>query len=168
MQRILILGCSGSGKTTLGKRLGDALGLPHIPMDRYFFNPNWVVKPRDEWAQIITQLVSEDEWVMDGNYSSSLDFRLVRADTAIFLDFPTWFCLYRVIRRTLTLFGKVRPGSSPGCPERFDREFYSYILNYNRRRRPKILKMLHAFPGETIVLSSAKDIDKFVTQVAKK
>jgi hypothetical protein len=43
-----------------------------------------------------------DRWIMDGNYSGSLDIRLERADTVIILVFSRWRCLVRVLRRWWT------------------------------------------------------------------
>lgn len=168
MKRVLIVGCSGSGKSTLGRRLGKLLGLPVVHMDQHFFHPGWVVKEGEEWTNIVADLIAKESWVMDGNYSNTLATRIKRADTVIFLDFPTWFCFYRVIKRFITAFGSVREDVAPGCVEQLDPEFLGYVLNYNRRSRPKMLKIMEAFEGDFITLKSVKEIDGFVTQLREK
>lgn len=165
MQRILIVGCSGSGKSTLGRRIGDKLGLPVVHMDQHFFRPGWVIKPDEEWNTIVDELIAKDNWVMDGNYSNTLDRRIKRADTVVFLDFPTWFCLYRVLKRWLTHLGKTRIDAAPGCPEKMDLEFLGYVLNYNRRSRAKMLGIVSSFDGEFVRLGSVEEIDAFVAQL---
>lgn len=165
MKRILIVGCSGSGKSTLGRRIGDLLGLPIVHMDTHYFNPGWVIKDDEEWNSIVDDLIAQESWVMDGNYSKTLDKRIRRADTVIFLDFPTWFCLYRVIKRFITTYGKVRQDVAPGCPEKIDTEFFGYVLNYNRRSRPKMLKIMQAFTGDFVRLKSVNEIDAFVAKL---
>ncbi|TXF87101.1 adenylate kinase [Neolewinella aurantiaca] len=138
MERVLILGCSGSGKSTLARQLGERTGLPVIHLDHEYFGPDWKEPRREDWGDTVTKLAARDRWLMDGNYSGTFPLRMPRADTIIFLDQPTWRCLWRVIMRTLRHYGKVRPGSAPGCRERFDRHFLHYVATYNLTRRPKI------------------------------
>lgn len=168
MKRVLIVGCSGSGKSTLGRRLGKLLELPVVHMDQHFFRPGWVVKEDEEWTKIVADLIAQDSWVMDGNYSNTLPSRIKRADTVIFLNFPTWFCLYRVFKRWLTNIGKTRQDVAPGCPEKIDLEFLGYVVNYNRKSRLKMLKIMEEFEGDFFTLNSVKAIDGFMTQLGEK
>ena len=57
---------------------------------------------------------------MDGNYGSSLDLRLPRADTVLWFDYPRHVCLRRVFWRIATTYGRVREDLAPGCPEQLD------------------------------------------------
>lgn len=166
MERILIIGCSGSGKTTLSGLLAEKTGLPVIHLDAEYFSPNWVEPTTEDWEQTVQDLVARDRWVMDGNFSGTFKYRMPRADTVVFLDQPTWLCLWRVIRRIIRHYGKVRPGSAPGCRERFDAPFLHYVLHYNRTRRPGILSTLEAQQalGKSVHrLQSKEDIQQFLT-----
>ena len=58
------------------------------------------------------------------------------------LDLPRWFCLWSVIRRVVTTYGRSRPDLGPGCPEKFDIKFLLYVWNYPRRNRPAVLQKL--------------------------
>ena len=43
----------------------------------------------EEWRKKIIDLVEQDEWIMDGNYASTFDLRLPKADTIIkYLEYP--------------------------------------------------------------------------------
>lgn len=142
MQRVLILGCSGSGKSTLTRQLAQRTGLPVIHLDQEYFGPNWKEPKQADWAETVANLAARDRWIMDGNFSGTFPLRMPRADTVIFLDQPTWRCLWRVLKRTVKYYGKVRPGSAPGCRERFDLHFLHYVAAYNLTRRPGILATL--------------------------
>lgn len=84
MRRIAVIGCGGAGKTTLSRELGEILKLPVYHLDSFFWNPGWVPTPPEEWRRIQEELVSRDEWIMDGDYGGTLDIRFGRADTIIF------------------------------------------------------------------------------------
>lgn len=142
MQRVLIIGCSGSGKSTLTRQLAERTGLPVIHLDQEYFGPEWLEPKQNDWAETVAGLAGRDRWVMDGNFSGTFHLRMPRADTVIFLDQPTWRCLLRVVLRTIRFYGKVRPGSAPGCAERFDLHFLHYVAAYNTTRRPGILAAL--------------------------
>ena len=92
-------------------------------------------------------LAAGDRWIMDGNYDSSLDLRLPRADTVVWFDYPMLPCLRRAIWRVVTSYGRVRPDMGEGCPERFDREFLRYIWTFNAKERPSVVASLARFGG---------------------
>ena len=75
-------------------------------------------------------------------------------------------CLYRVIKRILTNYGRVRADAPPGCPERFDLGFLIYVLNYRRNHgalRPYILKHLPK-NSELVIISNNTDIENLLNR----
>ena len=65
-------------------------------------------------------------------------------DTVIFLDLPRPVYLWRIVKRTLTTLGHVRPDLAPGCPERFDPDFVAYTWRFKHAQRPGVLAILDA------------------------
>jgi adenylate kinase family enzyme len=167
MKRILIIGSAGSGKSTLAKELGKVLNLPIIHLDKYYWKPNWIPTPDDEWNQFIAEVVNQEEWVMDGNYSRTLELRLKRADTVIFLDLPRILCLYRIFKRRIQYHGKTRPDLNEECPEKLDWEFVKWVWNYRKRSRPKILNLLEQVKGEKeiIIVKTRKEAKEVVNRL---
>lgn len=86
--RILVIGPAGSGKSTLSHRIGERLQLPIIHLDKYYWKPNWIPTPNDEWDQFVLKAAYRERWIMDDNYSRTLDLRMKRADVVLFLDMP--------------------------------------------------------------------------------
>jgi len=158
-KRILILGCSGAGKSTLARSLHKELDLPIIHLDQHYWKPNWIESTKAEWTAKVAELIKDDEWIMDGNYGGTLDMRIERADTIIFKDASTFTCLYRVIRRIFKYRGQVRPDMTEGCIERFDLEFFHYVLVYNLVRRKTILKKISAFDQDKQVIITRSQLD---------
>jgi len=170
MQRIMIIGCGGSGKSTIAKQLQHLLKLELIHLDAHFFTGNWVEIDRDEWQTLNQTLVKKQAWIMDGNYGSTMHMRIDRADTIIFMDFPTTVRLWRVFWRTFRNHGTARPDMPPECRERFSWQFFHYILMYNPTRRKGILKKLDAVrPEKRIeILRNNRQVKAFLHAVAVK
>ena len=89
MKRVMVIGCGGAGKSTFSKKLGQLTGLEVIHLDQYYWKPNWEESDKEEWNQLATQLATKPSWIMDGNYGGTMDIRIARADTIIYLDFST-------------------------------------------------------------------------------
>jgi adenylate kinase family enzyme len=164
MQRVLVIGISGAGKSTFARKLAARTGLPLIHLDSEFWKPGWRVTERGKWRDKVAKLVARDAWILDGNYGASLDLRLPRADTVMWFDYPGLVCVWRVLRRVATSYGRVRPDLAPGCPERFDREFLSFIWNFNANSRPRLVTMLAEHGGHLspIVFRRDRDVRGFL------
>ena len=139
--RIAVIGSPGAGKSTLATAIAAATGLPLVHLDREYWKPGWVEPPAAEWQAANTRLIAQTNWVIDGNYGSSLAARVRRATLVVWLDPPTRICLAGAIRRGLRYRGTVRPDMREGCPERLDAEwlkFLWYIATFRRRKRPAL------------------------------
>jgi len=164
MKKIMIIGCGGSGKSTLAKKIRKITGLPLIHMDQHFWKAGWVDIDRTEWRNLVERQTDQPEWIMDGNYGGTMDIRLEKADTIIFLDRPNWLCLYRIIKRSLKYWGKTRPDMAKGCKERLTWEFVKYVYRYNKTRRPGILEKLKGYQESknVVILRNRKQIQTFL------
>lgn len=164
MRRVAIIGSGGAGKSRLAQDLGARLGLPVIHLDALFWKPGWVATPPEVWRETVSRLASGDRWIIDGNYTSSMETRLQAADTIIFLDFPTPVCVWRVFKRWITYGGRRRPDMGAGCEERLDAQFLRWVWRFRRDDRPSILQKLQALPaGKRVVrLTSGRGISRFL------
>jgi adenylate kinase family enzyme len=115
-------------------------------------------------VQTVTELMNRDSWILDGNYSGTLELRFQQCDTIIFLDLSRWLCLWRIVRRVLRYRNDLRPDMAEGCPEKLDLEFVSWVWNYPRRTRPKVVKLLRErCEGKEIVwLRSRREVEGFL------
>ncbi len=163
MKKIIVIGSGGAGKSTFAKRLGKALGIEVIHLDRLYWKPNWVKTPKDEWPKIVEELLKGESWIMDGNFGGTREMRMRACDTIIFLDIPRRVCLYRILKRFVVYRGRSRPDMTGGCNEKFDLEFLLWVWNYPNRTKPRLAAMLEQFKNEkTIIwLRSTKEIEDF-------
>ena len=166
MKRVLIVGCAGAGKSTFARRLADLSGLPLVHLDQHYWQPGWMETAVEDWSRKVRDLTAPPSWIMDGNYGDTLPIRLARADTVIHLDFPRRVCLWRVLKRTTLQYGKTRQDMTPGCPERFNREFIAYIWRYRRGHRPRLIEALDGYNGTLIVLRGSRDVSRYIERIA--
>ena len=164
MKRILVIGSGGSGKSTFSVRLGRLLDLPVIHLDTLYWSPGWVEPDKSEWAKTVRQIIKQDSWILDGNYSGTLAERIEACDTVIFLDVPRLICIWRVLKRAISHRGRTRPDMSAGCPERLSLAFLLWIWAYPNRSRRKVLELLvQARATKNVVhLRTQKDVDLFM------
>ena len=165
MRRIAVIGCGGAGKSTLARALGARLGIPVTHLDAEFWQPGWVMTPRDEQTTRQRRLVARPAWVIDGNYGGTIEIRLSAADTIIYLDFPRRLCLWRVVRRRLQYAGRTRPDMAAGCEERLTWEFVRWVWNYRRDKRPAVLRRLgelQAAGTRVVVLHNSAEVRQFL------
>src|SRR5258706_15791000 len=101
MKKILVIGPGGAGKLTFATQLGELLGLEVIHLDARYWKAGWVEPAKKEWSAVIETLVEHKAWVMDGNYSGTLQTRLRACDALVFLDLPRLTCIWRGLRRAI-------------------------------------------------------------------
>jgi adenylate kinase family enzyme len=154
MNRVLIIGPCGSGKSTLARELAPRMGLPLVHMDKLGWRAGWIETDKAELNARLAEAVAQDQWLIEGNYGSTLAPRLERADTVIYLDFPIRLCLWRLIKRIVTHRGYSRPDMPEGCPERFDAAFFWYVMNWNTGPRPRTEAKLAGYAGNLVRLTS--------------
>ncbi len=168
MKRVMVIGSSGAGKSTLAKRLGNLLNVNVYHLDALFWKPNWVLTDKDEQREIQKELVENEEWVIDGTYLGTMDIRLHKADTVIFLDFHRTICMYRILKRRFQYRNKVRPDMGADCIEKIDLEFIKWVWNFPKTHRSEILRTLERYSNEKeiIVLTSKKEVNLFLQEVS--
>jgi adenylate kinase family enzyme len=165
MKRVLVIGPGGAGKSTFATRLGERLNLDVKHLDKFHWQPGWQAPAKDDWLETVKQLTSEESWIIDGNYGGTLETRIQRCDTIIFLDLPRLICLWRVVKRRILNRHRPRPDMAEGCNEKLDWEFITWIWNYSRRSRPKVVKLLreHSETKQIVWLRSTAEVKAFLS-----
>src|SRR3989337_3887231 len=116
MQRVLVIGPCGAGKSAAAIELGHLLDLPVYPLDRLHWREGWIESSREELLEAFAPMLAAERWLIDGNYGGTMSERVERADTVVYLDYPTWICLWRALQPGLRLFGPTPPANAPRRP----------------------------------------------------
>lgn len=83
-ERILIIGCSGSGKSTLSRELHQLLKIPVVHLDALFWLPKWEQKEKKQFVSEMTTELQKSQWIIDGNFDSTIELRMQYSDLVIF------------------------------------------------------------------------------------
>ena len=161
MKKVIVIGCPGSGKSTVSRALHNKTGIPLYHLDMMYWNADKTTVEKKVFLERLSVVLEKDEWIIDGNYGSTMELRMVACDTVIFLDYPLDVCLDGIRERR----GKPR-SDMPWIETEEDAEFIEFIKNYNEQQKPKVLELLEKYGDKNIVIcKSREEADEFLLQI---
>ena len=163
MKKIIVIGCPGSGKTTLAEKLEEKTGLPLYHLDAIWHKADRTHISRDEFDTRLGEILALDSWIIDGNYTRTLERRIAACDTVILFDLPTELCLEGAISR----LGKGRC-DMPWTDTELDPWLKNEIEIFPQKHLPVIYELLEKYSEKNIVIfKSRKDADEFLLKLEK-
>lgn len=161
MNKVIIIGCPGSGKTTFAEKLQKCTALPLYYLDAIWHKPDKTHIPREEFDQRITEIFSEEKWIIDGNYKKTIEMRIKECDTVFLFDLPTEVCLQGVTDRV----GKERY-DLPWLETEVDPEFRQFIEDFPKDTLPYIYELLQKYSEKDIhIFKSRAEADEYLRMV---
>jgi len=168
VNKISIIGGSGTGKTTLANNLSKQLNLPAYHIDGMHHLDNWQIRDKAERDKIILEKASEEKWIIDGTYRSTLEHRLVCADLIIYLDYSSLAQVKGILGRYIKEHGKERP-EIPGCKERMTLEFLEQTWNWRKNKRKFIIDKINKIDNhKVLIFKNRKQLNKWYKSVFNK
>ncbi len=133
-------------------------------MDRLLWKPGWVRISRQEQKAVIADSVSGSKWIVEGDHIRTQPLRFAAADTILFLDFPRWICLWRMVKRFLQNRSRSRVGMAAGCPERLNWVLLRWVWRYPRDNRDQVLANITRWGGgcQVVTLRSPQEVRRFL------
>ena len=161
MKKIIVIGCPGSGKSTFSRALHEKTGIPLFHLDMMYWNSDRTTVEKTVFREHLSDVIKRDEWIIDGNYISTMEARMEACDTVFFLDYPTELCLASVEAR----MRKPRP-DMPWIETEWDEEFREYIKAFEKENRPKIFELLEKHKEKALYLfHSRKEAEEFLNSM---
>ncbi len=159
--KIIVIGCPGSGKSTFSIKLHKKLKIPLYHLDLLNWNSNKTVVEKSMFIEKLSNVIKKRRWIIDGNYGSSMEMRLKKCDTVIFLDYSLEVCIQGVKDR----IGKKRE-DMPWIETEIDEDFMNFILGFNENVKPKILYLLDKYSNKNIyVFKTRYEADEFLEKL---
>ena len=157
MKKIIVIGCPGSGKTTFAERLRDKTGLSLFYLDAIWHKPDRTHISRENFDARLSEILALDSWIIDGNYSRTIERRIAACDTVFLFDLPTQVCLDGAISR----LGKGRY-DMPWIDTELDPNLKREIEEFPEKNLPVIYDLLKKYNKNVVIFNSREDSDKFL------
>ena len=154
--KIIVIGSPGSGKSTLAIELAAKTGLPLIHLDNVWWRPDRTHITRAEFDERLGEILQGEKWIVEGNYSRTIDLRFAACDTVIFLE---------GIKNRV---GKSRP-DIPWVELELDPELVKLVRNYKTENRPRVYELIENYPEkQIIVFKTREEAAAWLNQIERK
>ncbi len=147
MKRVAVIGCPGSGKSTFARALQERTGLPLFHLDNIWWKSDRTHITREEFDAALREILSKDAWIVDGNYSRTVEMRIKACETVIFLDYDEQTCMDGICER----IGCFRP-DIPWTEQTLDPELVALVKGFRTEQRPEILALLDRYAEDREIL----------------
>ena len=159
MKKVIVIGCPGSGKTTFAEKLNKRTGLPLFYLDAIWHKPDRTHISREEYDQRLAEIMELEEWIIDGNYSRTLEVRMQACDTIFLFDLPTEICVEGATER----LGKARY-DVPWIDTELDSKFKQEIEEFPEKTLPRIYELLEKYKEnrQVVIFKSRMQAEEFL------
>lgn len=161
MKKVIVIGCPGSGKSVFSRALSEKTGLSLCHLDMLYWNSDKTTVEKSIFLDRLNGVLQENEWIIDGNYASTMELRISFCDTVFFLDYPTEVCLDGIRQRQ----GKKR-SDMPWTETEEDKEFTEFVRSYNEKERPSVLLLLEKYKDKNVITFRTREqADSFLASL---
>lgn len=147
MKKIIVIGSPGAGKSCFSRELTLLTNIELFHMDNLYWHEDKTHISHEELVSKLNDIMTNDTWIIDGNYISTLELRIKEADTIFYLDYPTEVCIEGIKARV----GKKRD-DIPWVEDELDNDFLKFVETFRTETKPQIESLL-----ENIIIKSCID-----------
>lgn len=159
MKKVIIIGCPGAGKSYFAKKLHSITGIPLYHLDMIWHKPDKTHISREAFDETLKKLFQEEAWIMDGNYSRTMEIRMQACDTIILFDIPYEICMQEIKNREGT-----KRDDMPWEAVETDITLLNEVRNYISEQLPKVYQLLDKYKHnkEIIIFRTREEAEKWL------
>lgn len=121
-------------------------------LDNVFWRGDGTHISAEEFDRQLEEALSQDAWIIDGDFNRTYERRIAAADIVILLDYPEEVCLAGIAGRV----GQVRPGI-PWVERELDPALVAHVRAWRTATRPKLLELLAKYPEVKVIALRSGD-----------
>ncbi len=165
-KKIIVLGSPGSGKSYFSGKLSSLIDYPVFYLDKLYWQKNWVGISTEELSTKLEKIMEENNcWIIDGNYSSTLEMRYKEAQLIFYFDLAIEVCL----RSHQERLGKKRIDLPDYLEETEDAEFEQYIKDFPQKEKPKFISIQQKYPQKKVIIFKQRsEANKYLEDLVSK
>lgn len=152
MDKVIVIGSPGAGKSEFSRKLEKVTHLPLYYLDQIWHKSDQTTVSNETFDFTLNQILTLNQWIIDGTYLRTMERRLLACDTVFLLDYPVDVCLEGARSR----IGKKRV-DMPWIEKELDSEFEEWILNFSKDQLPQIYHLLEKNSQKNIVVFHSRD-----------
>ena len=157
MNRISIVGPPVDGKSTFARALAAKTNLPLQHLDFYYHETGKDYENNNQaWLDKITELTSNESWIIEGNYGSSYEQRISKSDTLIFMDMPSWLTIWSVLKRRIEYRNKKRLEMPDDWVEKINLVFFKFVVMFRINSRQDVLDGIEKYKHKNLEIITFK------------
>ena len=162
MKKIIVIGCPGSGKTTFSEKLREKLDIELFYLDAIWHKPDRTHISREDFDTRLSEILLLDSWMIDGNYSRTIERRIAACDRVFLFDLPTEVCLEGATSR----LGKARY-DMPWIDHELDPKLKQEIESFREEKLPEIYTYLEKYKEgrRVVIFKSRAEADDFIMKL---
>lgn len=132
-------------------------------MDNLYWHEDKPHISHEELVSKLNKIMTNDTWIIDGNYTSTLELRIKEADTIFYLDYPTEVCIKGIKSRV----GKKR-NDIPWVEDELDNDFLKFVETFRIEIKPQIESLLEKYSNNTQYRFSCRDdVNEFLNSYSE-
>lgn len=121
-------------------------------LDNVFWRGDGTHISAEEFDRQLEEALSQDAWIIDGDFNRTYERRIAAADIVILLDYPEEVCLAGIAGRV----GQVRP-DIPWVEREVDPALVAHVRAWRTATRPKLLELLAKYPEVKVIALRSGD-----------
>lgn len=169
MTRIIIIGNGGTGKSTLGEKLGKILNLEVTHLDKMTFKPGWVRVDENEFRKNLDEIISKENWIVEGwSYHSTLRLRLEASTIIIYLKYSIFVCYWYALIRHIKFSYRQNPYDPDNSPIlNKTGKMVKAMWKVYKQYEPELQEMLKEYGNtkQLLVFENRYDLNEFLKKV---
>lgn len=152
MKKIIVIGSPGAGKSYFSRKLSFLTNIELFHMDNLYWHEDKTHITHEELVNKLNEIMTNGMWIIDGNYTSTLELRIKEADTIFYLDYPTEVCIEGIKSRV----GKKRD-DIPWVEDELDNDFLKFVEAFRTETKPQIESLLEKYNYKRLYRFSCRD-----------